>query len=50
MGYDRLYREHIRSRPWTPLLVSDLRGKDLACWCAAGLPCHADVLIEMANT
>ncbi len=23
-------------------------GKDLACWCGKG-PCHADVLIEMAN-
>lgn len=26
-----------------------LRGKDLACWCALGLPCHADVLLELAN-
>lgn len=26
-----------------------LRGRDLACWCAPGKPCHADVLIEMAN-
>lgn len=26
-----------------------LRGKPLACWCALGQPCHADVLIEMAN-
>lgn len=26
-----------------------LRGKDLACWCAPGTPCHADVLIEIAN-
>jgi hypothetical protein len=28
---------------------SDLRGKDLACWCALGQPCHADVLLEIAN-
>ena len=27
----------------------DLRGKDLACWCPPGLPCHADVLLELAN-
>lgn len=26
-----------------------LRGKDLACWCAPGQPCHADVLLELAN-
>lgn len=26
-----------------------LRGKDLACWCGDGKPCHADVLIEYAN-
>ncbi len=25
-----------------------LRGKDLACWCK-GSPCHADVLLELAN-
>lgn len=26
-----------------------LRGKDLACWCVPGTPCHADVLLEIAN-
>ena len=26
----------------------ELRGKDLVCWCAP-LPCHADVLLELAN-
>lgn len=29
--------------------LRDLRGKDLACWCAPGQPCHADVLLELAN-
>ena len=29
--------------------LSDLRGKNLACWCKIGDPCHADVLLEMAN-
>jgi hypothetical protein len=28
---------------------SELRGKDLACWCKEGAPCHADVLLEIAN-
>ncbi|QOC56012.1 hypothetical protein SEA_CLOWN_14 [Gordonia phage Clown] len=26
-----------------------LRGKDLACWCPLDSPCHADVLLELAN-
>jgi len=26
-----------------------LRGRNLACWCALDAPCHADVLLEMAN-
>jgi len=26
-----------------------LRGKNLACWCKPGEPCHADVLMELAN-
>lgn len=27
-----------------------LRGKDLACWCPLDKPCHADVLLELANS
>jgi hypothetical protein len=32
-------------------LVSDLRGKNLACWCKAGakVPCHAKVLLTIVN-
>ena len=30
-------------------LVANLRGKNLACWCALDQPCHADVLLEIAN-
>lgn len=29
--------------------IDDLRGKNLACWCALDAPCHADVLLEIAN-
>lgn len=29
--------------------LSVLRGKSLACWCPLGQPCHADVLLEIAN-
>lgn len=29
--------------------IEPLRGKNLACWCALDQPCHADVLLEIAN-
>ncbi|TBR15150.1 MAG: DUF4326 domain-containing protein [Rugosibacter sp.] len=29
--------------------LSELRGKNLACWCTLEEACHADVLLEMAN-
>jgi hypothetical protein len=29
--------------------MEDLRGKDLACWCAPTFDCHVDVLLELAN-
>ena len=29
--------------------VAELAGKDLACWCPLDQPCHADVLLELAN-
>ena len=30
-------------------LIAELRGKNLACWCALDRACHADVLLEVAN-
>lgn len=30
--------------------VWPLAAYDLACWCALDQPCHADVLLELANT
>ncbi len=33
-----------------PLLdVSELRGRDLCCWCRLDQECHADILLEIAN-
>jgi len=29
--------------------LTPLRGKNLACWCALDAPCHADVLLRIAN-
>jgi hypothetical protein len=31
------------------LECSELSGKNLACWCRLDQPCHADVLLELAN-
>jgi Domain of unknown function (DUF4326) len=44
----RLYRQWL---PGTPLYreVSELSGHDLMCWCPLDQPCHADVLLELAN-
>jgi hypothetical protein len=35
--------------PWESQIRAVLWGRDLACWCPIGEPCHADVLIEIAN-
>ncbi len=29
--------------------LNGLKGKNLACWCNLGEPCHADVLLALAN-
>lgn len=29
--------------------IEELRGKDLCCWCPLDRPCHADILLEIAN-
>lgn len=29
--------------------LKTLAGRDLACWCPLDQPCHADVLLELAN-
>lgn len=38
---------HVRLK--AALLRGDLSGRDLACWCPLNEPCHADVLLELAN-
>lgn len=29
--------------------LAELAGRDLCCWCPLDQPCHADVLLEIAN-
>ena len=41
--------DKLRLEVLTRLRVGELRGKNLACWCPLDQPCHADVLLEIAN-
>lgn len=50
------HHAYLLYKAWAPTqkaLVDDaiehLQGKDLACWCSADTPCHADVLLELSN-
>lgn len=47
-----LFRAYL-ARPEQAALVArarqQLRGKNLACWCPLDAPCHADVLLDVAN-
>ena len=29
--------------------LKELKGKNLSCWCKADEPCHADILLKLAN-
>ncbi len=42
----RVYaKSHLAVEPdW----LDELKGKDLVCWCTP-LPCHADILLQLAN-
>jgi hypothetical protein len=44
----RLYRQWLSGAPVRDR-VSELAGCDLACWCPLDQPCHADLLLELAN-
>lgn len=45
----RLYRKWLFTQRQAGHLIAELRGKNLACWCKLDQPCHADVLLELAN-
>ena len=44
-----LYEQHILAGDWPSVIRLKLRGKNLACWCPLSEPCHADVLLRIAN-
>ncbi len=35
--------------PTIEVIRAELRGRDLVCWCPLDQPCHADVLLKLAN-
>lgn len=43
------YREWLMANEELLNCLSELKGRDLYCFCSP-LPCHADVLLELANT
>ncbi|MCJ7624981.1 MAG: DUF4326 domain-containing protein [Anaerolineaceae bacterium] len=42
------YKVWIKEQPLLLNNLGELKGKRIACWCAP-LPCHGDVLAEMAD-
>jgi hypothetical protein len=45
-----LYARVVWNEPHQHRYVREiLRGKNLACWCPLDAPCHADVLLKIAN-
>jgi Domain of unknown function (DUF4326) len=43
-----LYERSLRSKPELIAALPQLRGKNLACWCAP-LPCHGDVVARLVE-
>ncbi len=57
--YKKLYTPYQHGGSWHDFYVTngfievlkqDYAGKNFACWCAPGDPCHADFLLEIANS
>lgn len=44
-----LYEKYLKQLMFPPPIKQELKGKNLACFCALDQPCHADVLIRIAN-
>ncbi len=42
-------RNVIHDEKYKGMVRRELAGKNLACWCPLDQPCHADVLLELAN-
>jgi hypothetical protein len=50
-AFESMLRESERDQyPVDADIREGLRGKDLACWCRLDQRCHADTLLEIANS
>ena len=45
----RLFSQNCLTPEFMRSVRSEIKGKDLACWCPLDQPCHADVLLQVAN-
>ena len=45
-----IYRRYLTEGSRADIVRKHLTGKNLSCWCPQGTPCHADVLLEVANS
>lgn len=43
------YREYLKTRPDILKLIPKLKDKVCLCFCRPALPCHGDVLAELAD-
>lgn len=48
-GYAFAVRAGYDNVPGPDEIRAELADKDLACWCPLDQPCHADVLLKIAN-
>jgi hypothetical protein len=55
MGYTKIENRRVAVEWFEKFLKDDprtfleLRGKNLACWCPLNEPCHAEILLRLAN-
>ena len=48
--YVEAFKEYVRGKLIDdPQWLEPLRGKNLSCWCDLSSPCHADILLRLAN-
>lgn len=44
-----LFEAWVIEHGWLTQIQGELEGRDLVCWCPLDQPCHADVLLRIAN-
>jgi hypothetical protein len=45
----KYYEKMILKSPYLLNMLNELKGKNLACWCRPDEPCHAEILLKLAN-